>query len=54
MAFYQPPVQWMAVVFSSEIRRSGSEGDHFSSPSAEIEHEWSYTSTPLSVMNLSY
>jgi len=54
VAFNHRPIQWMAVVFASEIKRPGREGDHFSPSSVEIKHEWSYTSATLPITNLSF
>ena len=47
----QFPVYWLLGVLSLGSKRPGHEADHLSPSSAEVENEWSYTSTlPYAIM----
>lgn len=41
----QPPIQWGTLVPSSEVKRAEREADYTPSSSAEVEKQWSCTST---------
>jgi hypothetical protein len=42
----QPPIQWVSVALSLEVKRQGHEADHWPPSSAEVKVMWIYTSTP--------
>jgi len=41
-----PPSYSMGTFFHQRVKRPGLEFDHSGPPSAQIQNEWSYTSTP--------
>jgi len=45
----QPPIQWIQRFFSSGLKRSWHEADHFLPCSAKVKNVWSYTSNSLYV-----
>ena len=40
------PIQWVATGVLCRVRRQGPEAGHSPASSAEVENQWSYTSTP--------
>jgi hypothetical protein len=42
----QPPVQWVTVSLSLEVKRLGREADHSPPTSAEMKNAWRYVYTP--------
>jgi hypothetical protein len=43
----QPPIQWIAEAFHSEVKWPGHEAGHLPRTSAEVKKPWIYTSTPI-------
>jgi hypothetical protein len=43
----QPPIQWVPVVISLGVKRSGYEADHLPPAIAGVKKTWIYTFTPL-------
>jgi hypothetical protein len=44
--FCVPPIQWVPVDLSPELKRPGSEADHSPPTGAQAKKTWTYTSTP--------
>jgi hypothetical protein len=42
----QPPILWVPVALSLDVKQPGCEADHPPPSSAEVKNAWSYTSTP--------
>jgi hypothetical protein len=42
----QPPIQWVTVAPSPELKRPGREADHSPPTTGEVKKTWLYTSTP--------
>jgi hypothetical protein len=44
LGYTQPPIQWVHVALSPEVKRPGREADHSPPSSAEVKKMWIYTS----------